>query len=109
MSDRRWDTMERPLAKPHMWLNMKNSELCGDIHCLCGETMHFDGRHLYFLRCPVCGRAYRVGQYLRLLPITSEEVERWGVGPQLVTFVREPTASGNCGGPDDDATGVCEE
>ncbi len=42
------------------WIQWKGTDVCMDIHCLCGELTHVDGEFGYYVECSKCGRVYEV-------------------------------------------------
>jgi hypothetical protein len=58
---------------PHGWIQWKGTEVCIDLHCVCGHLGHFDGDFFYFYECSECHRKYRVGQNIKLIELTSDE------------------------------------
>lgn len=61
------------LPKPFGSMQLKGTDLCIDVHCICGEHSHFDGMFLYFFQCPKCQRIYGVGSYIRLYELSESE------------------------------------
>lgn len=66
------DTPENPPCGLIQW---KGTNVCMDTHCECGHSGHIDGYHVYFYRCPKCGRGYAVGAVVKLIPLTEEQAE----------------------------------
>lgn len=60
------------LSGPHGWIQWKGTRVCCDLHCACGESMHFDGDFMYHIKCPECGQVYQCGSLIRLWPIDFE-------------------------------------
>jgi hypothetical protein len=67
--------IESPLFddKPHIWLQWKGTNVCCDIHCLCGWHGHFDGLFFYFFRCPSCGKVYEVGSHVSIYQLADND------------------------------------
>ncbi len=55
------------------WIQWKGTDVCMDIHCVCGYHSHVDTDFFYNFRCPQCKQAYAVGQNISLIPLTTEE------------------------------------
>ena len=51
---------------PHIWVQWKGTNVCCDIHCACGEHLHFDGDFFYFFQCPYCKQYWEVGTHIAL-------------------------------------------
>lgn len=63
-------------GKPHAWIQWKGTDVCADIRCACGESSHFDGDFMYFIRCPYCQKIWEVGTFITLHePIRSFDPE----------------------------------
>jgi hypothetical protein len=57
---------EFPYAKPEgsdasMFIQWKNTKLCMDFRCQCGEYSHGDGDFAYNVECGACGAIYEMG------------------------------------------------
>jgi hypothetical protein len=61
--------------KPLALLQHKGTNVCMDVHCVCGHHSHFDTDFTYFLRCPKCDALYAVGHVLALHPLPKEQAE----------------------------------
>lgn len=66
---------DRPLGRAHGWIQWKGTMVCIDLHCKCGHHGHFDGEFFYFYECPNCKAKYAVGQNVKLIPLTVEQIE----------------------------------
>ena len=61
--------------RPHIWIQWKGTDVCCDIHCLCGAHCHFDGYFLYFFQCPHCERYWEVGTHVPIYEVSKERAE----------------------------------
>jgi len=52
----------------HMFINWKDSDLCLQGRCICGEMLHDDGYYLRSLQCPECRRRYVITDYFIPVP-----------------------------------------
>jgi hypothetical protein len=59
-------------GKPHGRLQWKGSDVCMDVHCVCGELAHFDGDYTFFIQCPTCGRIYYCNSHIEFIEIEKE-------------------------------------
>jgi hypothetical protein len=59
---------------PYGWIQWKGTDVCMDVHCSCGGTMHVDADFLYYLQCPYCGQVYEVGGHVTLSPVDPAQV-----------------------------------
>ena len=57
---------------PHGWIQWKGTNVCMDVHCVCGAHAHVDTDFCYFLRCDHCSRVYRVECNLPLHELSPE-------------------------------------
>lgn len=57
--------------RPHVWIQWKGTDVCCDIHCACGEMLHFDGEFFYFVKCGACGQTWEVGSHVALYPVAE--------------------------------------
>ena len=58
---------------PHIWIQWKGTDVCCDVHCLCGAQMHYDGNFFYFFKCPHCGQHWEVGTHMPIYAVTPEQ------------------------------------
>jgi len=58
---------------PYVYVQHKGTDLCGDFHCVCGESFHIDDDFVYGVQCPYCERKLEVGCYLGMREIGSDE------------------------------------
>lgn len=68
-------SQDHPRGESHGWIQWKGTDVCIDIHCVCGHSGHVDGDFFYHYRCPSCQRVYAVGQNVKLIPLTAEQVQ----------------------------------
>jgi len=54
--------------KAHLWIQLKGTDLCADVHCECGHLGHIDGDFNYEIKCEHCGKEYYVGSHVFLYP-----------------------------------------
>ena len=45
---------------PSAFLQWKNTDVCFDFYCDCGDQSHFDGYFAYFVECPHCHALYEM-------------------------------------------------
>lgn len=64
--------------RPHIWIQWKGTDVCCDIHCVCGAHCHFDGDFFYEFQCPHCLRYWEVGTHVQLYEVTKEHFEGRG-------------------------------
>ncbi len=64
-------------GKPHGWIQWKGTDVCMDLHCLCGELTHVDAMFTYAVRCGKCKRTYYVNGHVEMVPMTEAEAAAW--------------------------------
>lgn len=74
--------------EPHGWIQWKGTHVCIDLHCECGFHGHVDGEFFYHWRCPKCDACYNVGQNVRLIKLTPEEIASVSQDPDDAQWVR---------------------
>lgn len=62
-----------PAEAPHLWMQMKGTDICADVRCACGCEGHIDGFGFYFIKCPGCGLEYEVNGHVQLIERKAEE------------------------------------
>jgi hypothetical protein len=72
-------------GKPHGWIQWKGTDVCIDLHCVCGHHGHFDGDFFYYYQCPACGARYAVGMNVALIPMTEQQAADHGIEFQTDT------------------------
>ncbi len=60
--------------QPHGWIQWKGTNVCVDLHCACGHHGHVDAEFFYRYQCPACQRKYAVGQIVKLIELTPDEI-----------------------------------
>lgn len=65
---------DNPETEPYGWIQWKGTDVCIDIHCKCGHHGHVDTDFFYHYVCPKCGTKYSVGQNVKLIELTPEEI-----------------------------------
>ena len=70
---------EAAKGTPHGWIQWKGTDVCIDLHCACGDHGHVDADFFYGYECAHCGRKYAVGQIVRLIELTPEQVQQSGM------------------------------
>jgi hypothetical protein len=61
---------ERPA--PHAWIQWKGTDVCMEVHCICGAHLHYDGGFAYHVRCPHCQQVYECDGYIALHPLSFD-------------------------------------
>lgn len=78
MSDKDWyETIysnDNPETPARGWIQWKGTDVCIDLHCVCGVHGHHDGDFMYTVRCSECGRKYAVGQNVKLIELDTPEL-----------------------------------
>ena len=54
------------MGKASTFLQWKGTDVCIDIHCPCGEHLHFDGYFAYTIECAHCHAVFNMPQDLQL-------------------------------------------
>lgn len=52
-------------------LQYKNTSLCVDLYCTCGDQFHFDGYFGHWLRCPHCKTVWELPHLLLCTDVTG--------------------------------------
>lgn len=92
---------EREIEGPTGWIQWKGTDVCIDLHCVCGHHGHLDDDFTYYYRCPKCDRIYALSQTVQLIELDKEQREfveetRQGViktddeGPELRSIAPDP-------------------
>jgi len=68
-------SQDNPEGDAYGWIQWKGTNVCIDLHCKCGYHDHFDGDFFYYFECPKCHRKYAVGQNIKLIELTKEQIK----------------------------------
>jgi hypothetical protein len=69
---------------PRGWIQWKGTQVCMDVHCVCGEHTHIDAEFAYYVRCGSCRQIYRMGGDVRLVPVSQDEFDASGAHPSCL-------------------------
>jgi hypothetical protein len=47
-------------VKSEIFIQWKNTDVCFDFYCGCGEQSHYDGYYAYTVKCPYCLYVYEI-------------------------------------------------
>jgi hypothetical protein len=80
MSDFYREVYEKQDFKPvekdsYGWIQWNGTNVCMDIHCICGHFGHFDGDFFYYFECPKCKRKFAVGSNIKMIELSPELIE----------------------------------
>lgn len=63
--------------EPYGFIQWKGTNVCIDLHCICGFHGHLDIDFLYYYECNECHRKYKVGDIVSLIELQDpEEIAR---------------------------------
>ena len=68
---------------PHAYVQWKGTDACLDVRCACGGGFHIDAEFAYIVRCPECKEAFGVGPYVKLVPLSEQEVADYKFDPKM--------------------------
>lgn len=63
---------ERYEDKPHGWIQWKGTDVCIDIHCVCGAHLHLDVDFLYNVQCAHCKKYFQLNPHIELIELKEE-------------------------------------
>jgi hypothetical protein len=72
----------------HGWIEWKGTNVCMDIHCVCGKHSHMDADFFYYFECS-CGKMYAVGSNVKMIELNEEEIE---YAKKRIGFMKESKA-----------------
>ena len=58
----------RPVGT-HAFIQWKGTDVCADVKCVCGRSVHIDGEFFYTYACLECGRTYVVNPYVEMFEV----------------------------------------
>ena len=67
-----WD-QQHHFEGPHGWIQWKGTDVCMDVHCVCGHMSHVDADFVYQVQCPECQRVFFCNGNIQLIEL--EEVD----------------------------------
>ena len=59
-------------TEAHVFLQFKNTDICIDIYCTCGEQCHYDGYFARFVKCAYCGQMWIIPHLIPITVMTSD-------------------------------------
>lgn len=68
-------SQDNPETEAYGWIQWKGTDVCMDIHCICGAHGHIDADFAYYIECPHCGRVYATGQNIKLIELDAANKE----------------------------------
>jgi len=70
------------MSEASIFIQWKNTDVCLDFNCACGQRGHFDGDFAYGLRCGHCGRVWEMPTVLTLQEGEPDIVQEVLMGEQ---------------------------
>lgn len=67
-----WPSLDIKRKRPHAWIQWKGTDVCMDIHCVCGADLHLDADFTYHIKCPYCNQVYECDGHIRLHKLDFE-------------------------------------
>lgn len=67
-----WDIQETRKGEPHGWIQWRGTNVCMDVHCMCGELTHIDDEFVYHVKCGNCGRVYFCNGHIEFILLEEE-------------------------------------
>lgn len=67
-----WKLQDTQDGNPHGWIQWKGTDVCMDVHCVCGYMSHIDADFLYIVKCPDCGREYFCNGHIELIELENQ-------------------------------------
>jgi hypothetical protein len=74
---------------PYAWIQWKNTDVCADIHCSCGELSHIDAHCAYYVKCSYCGQIYGLCGDIKLITITQKDFDESGAHKSCLIIANE--------------------
>lgn len=66
-----WELQQTYTGQPHGWIQWKGTDVCMDVHCVCGAMTHIDDSHCYVIQCPECDRIYFLNGNIEFIELTD--------------------------------------
>lgn len=66
-----WDEQHQ-FEGPHGWIQWKGTNVCMDVHCICGKRSHIDADFAYNVKCSDCGRIYFCNGHIELIELEED-------------------------------------
>ena len=79
--DARESAMRPDPAVPFAFIQWQGTDVCMDVHCVCGEGGHVDAEFTFSVKCGRCGRMYFCKPYIEL--IEYEEHKEGDLEPEV--------------------------
>lgn len=70
--DQAWELQETYENQPHGWIQWKGTDVCMDVHCVCGALGHVDAEFCYYVKCADCGRVYFCNGHIELIELETK-------------------------------------
>ena len=74
---------DNPPEPPYAFIQWKGTNVCMDVHCICGSLVHIDADFAYFIECLDCHRKYSMSWYVQMKELTEEQAEKEGYSEGL--------------------------
>lgn len=72
-----WSTPHQD-TEAQTFIQWKNTDVCMELYCPCGNGPHVDGYLAYFVRCS-CGKIYQLGYQVQTRVVSAEDLEHDGI------------------------------
>ena len=82
--------LDRKMEDPRGWIQWKGTDVCMDVHCICGNLGHIDGDFAYRIRCKACGQTYCVTGDVELIAIDEKDDDK-----DLITTCNDSDVTGS--------------
>lgn len=66
-----WQAQDMMVDKPHAWIQWKGTNVCMDVHCLCGYHSHVDDEFAYYVVCPMCQRKWMMNGHVEMIEVDT--------------------------------------
>lgn len=72
--DKEASRMQTVPEGPHAWIQWKGTDVCMDVHCVCGKRSHVDGSFAYGVKCPHCDKLYYCNGHIELIMVEENNL-----------------------------------